>query len=93
MKNDVKKLYELLQKSENHHLDVWSLIPDSELNPEEASWVLSFGCPNGNGAYLQVLFDEKERILESKVINPDGDPCSCEWCQPPKKKPKKGKRK
>lgn len=65
----------------------WEIISDE--NPKVA-WCYTFGCPNGNGAYLQCLFGADQSLLDAKIIEADGRVCGCNWCKP-KKKPKRRK--
>lgn len=84
--DELKTMFDLLGTGQKK--DFWQLDQNDELNPERAAWVLVFGCPNGAGAYLQALFDVDRSLIGAEVINTDGDPCSCEWCVPSKKRPR-----
>lgn len=62
----------------------WEIDPDltDEEGDPNATHVLVFGCPNGNGSYLEAEFDYRGNILQAKIIGPTGYPCKCEHCDP-----------
>ena len=76
---DLQTWKKLLKKQNDTGWGDWWIYPDDE-NPK-AVHCLAFGCPNSQGAWLQVLFDKKGKMLKAEVINPSGDPCSCKWCK------------
>lgn len=75
--SDLTMLRWVLGKNRTTPLADWKL--DAS---EEADRCLVFGCPNGEGAYLQALFDPKGNLLEAKIIEGhNGESCGCKFCQ------------
>ena len=60
----------------------WDIDPsmNNEDDHPDAVHVLVFGCPDGNGAYLQAEFDSRGKLLIANIINPGGYPCDCKHC-------------
>ncbi len=54
---------------------------DWELRDDEAAHVLSFGCPDGHGSYLQALFDKRGKAIKVEIIDGAGDRCECKFCR------------
>jgi len=76
---DLQIWKKLLNKQNDTGWGDWVVYPDDE-NPKMAR-CLSFGCPDNNGAHLEVLFDKKGKMIKAEVINPDGYTCNCKWCK------------
>lgn len=89
--SDLAVLVRLLAKEKRVPQSYWDLAFDPE-DPEAHS-VLVFGCPDGNGPYLQVVFGAEKDIIRAQVIDGQGRTCGCKYCSPPKTNKKKGKTK
>jgi hypothetical protein len=76
---DLQTLRKLLKKDKDANWGDWPVAPDKDC--PKAEHVLAFGCPDGQGAYLQALFDKKGKMLEIKILNPGGEECDCKWCK------------
>lgn len=84
--------FQKLFKKQKQPQATWGLSDPSEI--EKAASVFVFGCPDGNGAFLQVIFDKYGNTLEALVLEPSGEICMCKYCDPrPKKEKKKDKKK
>ena len=73
--SDLKKLCKVFSKQRQTPWSDWDLRDDPD-----ADHVLVFGCPDGVGSYLQVLFND-EKMVRAEIIGPNGDPCDCFYCQ------------
>ena len=88
--SDLEVLCAILGQEKNVPQSDWDIFPDDE-NPKAAHCYV-FGCPNGNGGYLQCLFGVDQRLIDAKIVDQGGVTCECRWCKPapkPKTKPKK----
>lgn len=79
--SDLTSLVRILAKAQNVPQSSWSLIPPDD----GAETVLVFGCPDGNGSYLQALFDGKGTLVRADIVDGKGDVCGCKWCSPRKR--------
>lgn len=80
--SDLEVLIAILGQEKRVPQDDWEIYSDEE-NPKVKHCYV-FGCPNGNGAYLQCLFGRDQRLIEAKVVESDGRVCECNWCKPKK---------
>jgi hypothetical protein len=78
--SDLEVLCAILGQEKSVPQSDWDIWPDKD-NPK-AAWCYVFGCPNGNGGYLQCLFGADQSLLEAKIIDPGGVICECKWCKP-----------
>lgn len=75
--SDLTTLRRILGKVARAPMSDWKL-RDSD-HPDECH-VIVLGCPDGQGAYLQVTFDYRGAAIDAEIIDANGETCRCKYC-------------
>jgi hypothetical protein len=76
---DLEVLKKMLGRVNTTNFSDWALCEEVY---GDAVRVMSIGCPNGSGAGVSAMFDDKGALLSFKVYEADGYPCKCGYCAP-----------
>jgi hypothetical protein len=78
--SDLKVLEKMLKQARTSPFSSWKY-DDHQRETLKHGITLSLGCPNGQGGYVQFMFNLKGKLVEAKAIDKRGNECKCKYCK------------